>query len=161
MRSLALKLTLAFLFVGLIGAVLVAVFVGLRTQSEFDQFINDRYRQDMVQELADYYGQNGGWQDISAIALRTPSGLVRAPVALVDNSRTVLLGTRRYQPGQELSNAELRRALPIEVDGQVVGQLLIDVSPDQQSRSPSPECRRRPPTSSCRHRGRLSSPSCA
>ena len=139
MRSLALKLTLAFLFVGLIGAVLVAVFVGLRTQSEFDQFINDRYRQDMVQELADYYGQNGGWQDISAIALRTPSGLVRAPVALVDNSQTVLLGTRRYQPGQVLSNAELRRALPIEVDGQVVGQLLIDVAPDQQSRSPSPE----------------------
>lgn len=73
MRSLALKLTLAFLFVGLIGAVLVAVFVGIRTQREFDQFINDRYRQDMVQELVDYYGQHSGWQDISAIALRTPA----------------------------------------------------------------------------------------
>ena len=71
MRSLALKLTLAFLFVGLIGAVLVAVFVGVRTQREFDQFINDRYRQDMVQEAADYYIQHDGWQDISAIALRT------------------------------------------------------------------------------------------
>ncbi|MEZ4770073.1 MAG: ATP-binding protein [Caldilineales bacterium] len=140
MRSLALKLTLAFLFVGLIGAVLVAVFVGLRTQSEFDQFINARYRQDMVQELADYYTQNGGWQDISAIALRTPGGLVRAPVALVDNNQTVLLGTRRYRVGQTLSGADLRRALPIEVDGQVVGQLLIDLAPDPQPRTPySPE----------------------
>ena len=136
MRSLALKLTLAFLFVGLIGAVLVAVFVGVRTQREFDQFINDRYRQDMVQELADYYGQHGGWQDISAIALRTPGGFVRAPVALVDTSQTVLLGTRRYHVGEVLSNGELRRALPIEVDGQVVGQLLIDATADPQQRPP-------------------------
>lgn len=139
MRSLALKLTLAFLFVGLIGAVLVAVFVGVRTQREFDQFINDRYRQDMVQELANYYTQNGGWQDISAIALRTPGGLVRAPVILVDISQTVLLGTRHYQPGQVLSNVELRQALPIEVDGQVVGKLLIDTAPNQRPRTPSPE----------------------
>lgn len=140
MRSLALKLTLAFLFVGLIGAVLVAVFVGVRTQREFDQFINDRNRQDMVQELANYYGQHGGWQDISAIALRTPGGFVRAPVVLVDNSQTVLLGTRRYHVGETLSDADLRRALPIEVDGQVVGKLLIDTADDPQQRAPySPE----------------------
>lgn len=139
MRSLALKLTLAFLFVGLIGAVLVAVFVGIRTQREFDQFINDRYRQDMIQELVDYYGQHSGWQDISAIALRTPGGYVRAPVALVDTNQTVLLGTRRYHVGEVLSNAELRHALPIEVDGQVVGNLLFDGTSDAQSRPPSPE----------------------
>ena len=70
MRSLTLKLTLAFLFVGLIGALLVAVFVGVRTQREFDQFISDRYRQDLVDQLTDYYQQNGSWQGLSAIGLR-------------------------------------------------------------------------------------------
>ncbi|MCB0253713.1 MAG: two-component sensor histidine kinase, partial [Anaerolineae bacterium] len=115
MRSLTLKLTLAFLFVGLIGALLVAVFVGVRTQREFDQFITDRYQQDMVQELESYYSQNGGWDNISAIAMRTPGGFVRAPVALVDTNQAVLLGTRHYRVGQTVSDADLRRSLPIEV----------------------------------------------
>ena len=131
-------LTLAFLFVGLIGAVLVAVFVGVRTQREFDQFINDRYRQDMVQELADYDIQHDGWQDISAIALRTRVASCAAPVALVDTSQTVLLGTRRDRVGEVSSNADLRRASPIEVDGQVVGELLIDATADSQQRRPNP-----------------------
>lgn len=132
MRSLTLKLTLAFLFVGLIGAVLVAVFVGVRTQREFDQFITDRYQHDLTDQLAAYYSETGAWQGIEAIAMRFPTrygreGYMRAPVALVDADRTVLLGTRRYQVAQQLSRSELRQALPIEVDGQVVGYALIDI----------------------------------
>lgn len=132
MRSLTLKLTLAFLFVGLIGTLLVAVFVGLRTQREFDQFISDRYQQDLVDQLAEFYQQNGSWQDLSAIGLRLAnergrSDYVKAPVALVDSSQTVVLGTRRYRVGQQLSQAELRGSLPIEVDGQIVGAVLVDL----------------------------------
>ena len=41
LHSLTLKLTLAFLCVGLIGALLVAFFVGLRTQRAVDQFVVD------------------------------------------------------------------------------------------------------------------------
>jgi two-component system sensor histidine kinase BaeS len=44
MRSLALKLTLAFLLVGLIGAMLMAFFVWRNTESRFDQFVVDRDR---------------------------------------------------------------------------------------------------------------------
>ena len=140
MRSLTLKLTLAFLFVGLIGALLVAVFVGVRTQREFDQFITDRYQQDMVQELESYYSQNGGWDNISAIAMRTPGGFVRAPVALVDTNQAVLLGTRHYRVGQTVSDADLRRSLPIEVDGQVVGRLVLDLASGPEPGTPySPE----------------------
>lgn len=145
MRSLTLKLTLAFLFVGLIGALLVAVFVGLRTQREFDQFISDRYQQDLVDQLAEFYQQNGSWQDLSAIGLRLAnergrSDYVKAPVALVDSSQTVVLGTRRYRVGQQLSQAELRGSLPIEVDGQTVGAVLVDLPLDAPLRAPySPE----------------------
>ena len=41
MRSLTLKLSLAFFLVGIIGAVLVAFLVGLRTRSEFDRFLSE------------------------------------------------------------------------------------------------------------------------
>jgi signal transduction histidine kinase len=145
MRSLALKLTLAFLFVGLIGAVLVAVLVGLRTQREFDQFISDRYQQDLVNQLADYYQQRGSWEGLSAIGLRNPAhrgreGYLPAPVALVDSNQTVVLGTRRYQVGQQVERAELRQALPVEVDGQIVGSVLLDLPSETTAPPPfSPE----------------------
>ena len=81
MRSLTLKLTLAFLVVGLIGALLVAVFVGVRTQREFDQFISDRYQQDLVEQLAGYYQENGSWQGLSAIGLRLANERGRSAMA--------------------------------------------------------------------------------
>jgi signal transduction histidine kinase len=150
MRSLTLKLTLAFLLVGLIGAVLVAVFVGVRTQREFDQFIADRDQRDLVDQLAEYYQQAGTWQGIDAIAVSFPTrfgrSYMRAPVALVDAEQTVVLGTRRYQVGQQLSRAELRQALPVEVDGQVVGSVLVDMpatSPDRTPVSPETDFLRR------------------
>lgn len=145
MRSLTLKLTLAFLFVGLIGALLVAVFVGLRTQREFGQFISDRYQEELIDQLADYYRENGGWQGLSAIGLRLANeqgrpAYVRAPVALVDNTRTVVLGSRRYRLGQQLSQAELRGALPVTVAGQTVGAVLVDLSSAMpRDEPPSPE----------------------
>ena len=73
MRSLALKLTLAFLFVGLTGALLVAVFVGVRTQREFGQFVSDRYQQDLIVELSSYYTEHGSWEGINAITFRLDS----------------------------------------------------------------------------------------
>jgi signal transduction histidine kinase len=145
MRSLTLKLTLAFLFVGLLGALLVAVFVGLRTQREFDQFISDRYRQDLIDQLAGYYQENGSWQGLSAINLRLDDGrgrpsFMRAAVALVDNDQTVVLGSRNFEVGQQVGQSDMRDSLPVEVDGQTVGAVLFDLPTDMPQRDPySPE----------------------
>jgi hypothetical protein len=70
MRSLALKLTLAFLLVGLTGAVLVAVFVRYRTQREFDRLVLDQNQQALVTNLTRYYQATGYWRDLEA-ALRS------------------------------------------------------------------------------------------
>ena len=147
MRSLTLKLTLAFLFVGLIGALLVAVFVGLRTQSEFGQFVSDRYQQDLIDELGSYYQQNGSWDGIDAITFRLPprhpgdkAGYMRAPVALIDNTEVVVYGSQRYQIGHKLTRSELRQAIPVEVNGQVVGSMVLDLPTEAERRAdPSPE----------------------
>lgn len=138
MRSLTLKLTLAFLFVGLVGALLVAAFVGLRTQREFDQFISERYQQDLVDELASYYQQNGGWQGLSAISVRLSDGrgrpsYVRAPVALVDSTQTVVLGSRNYPVGTQVNQSDLRGSLSVDVDGQTVGSVILDLPEDRAS----------------------------
>src|SRR5262245_34039106 len=61
MRSLTVKLTLAFLLVGTIGATLVAVLVGLRTRSEFDRFLSERDQGVLVAALSGYYASHAGW----------------------------------------------------------------------------------------------------
>ena len=55
MRSLTVKLTLAFLLVGTIGAILVAVLVGQRTRSEFNRFLSERDRATLVQATSYYW----------------------------------------------------------------------------------------------------------
>ena len=64
MRSLTVKLTLSFLFVGVIGAVLVAVILALRTRQEFERFVDAQNQQDVVAALTDYYETNGNWDNV-------------------------------------------------------------------------------------------------
>src|SRR3989304_5162338 len=61
MRSLTFKLTLAFLSVGLTGAVLVAVIVRQRTRTAFDQFLLNREGQTLIDKLDRYYQTHGSW----------------------------------------------------------------------------------------------------
>jgi len=132
MRSLRLKLTLAFLVVGVIGVVLVALFVRQRTQHEFDRFVLTRFQQDLYDELSQYYQVNGGWEGINAIIAvdrigpMGHRGVFAAPVTLLDAENTVVYGGRRYQRGQTLNQADENQRVPIDVDGTTVGWLLFE-----------------------------------
>ena len=146
MRSLTLKLTLAFLFVGLVGALLVALFVGLRTQREFDQFISDRYQQDLV---------DAAGRLLSAERrLAGPGGHQPAPCPTIEDGRGTCGRRWRWSTaarpwcwaaaaiavGQQVSQSDLRGSLPIEVDGQMVGAVLLDLPADMEPPRPlSPE----------------------
>jgi signal transduction histidine kinase len=61
-------------------------------------------------------------------------------VALVDNDQKVVLGSRNFEIGQQVGQADMRDSLPIEVDGQTVGAVLFDLPTDMPQRDPySPE----------------------
>jgi len=145
-RSLALKLTLAFIVVGFVGVALVAIFVGQRTQREFDQFVLNRYQLDLVDELTAYYQQNGSWDGINAILVRNDSRhlgrreLYPAPVTLTDAAKVVVYGGLRYQRGEQLTQQVSDQGVPIDVDGETVGWLLFDSFGDSVPSVPeSPE----------------------
>ncbi|MGD8806979.1 MAG: hypothetical protein PVH65_14075, partial [Chloroflexota bacterium] len=72
MRSLTLKLTLAFLFVSIIGVALIAIVVRQETQRHFGQFVLDRYQVDLLEDLSTYYSENNSWQEFNAIVIREP-----------------------------------------------------------------------------------------
>jgi len=134
MRSLALKLTLAFLFVSLVGAVLAAYFIQQRTQTEFDRFLFDLNRSNIIEFLSQYYRETGSWTNVGEMLDQLDGGMSRHPMrrlpfALVDKDGLILYGGMD-RPGQtRIRNYE--NGVPIEVDGAVVGWLIA-------SRLPSP-----------------------
>lgn len=146
MRSLAFKLTLAFLLVGLTGAVLVAVIVNRRTRLAFDQFILDREQQTLVGNLIEYYQANGGWQNLEQVLaprdlappLEGRPGNNRLPwmrFTLVGADRVIVFDSRAERIGQRLSASDLERAVPLTLEGKTIGWLL---SPGDRAWNPSP-----------------------
>ncbi len=141
MRSITLKLTLSFLAIGLIGALLVAVFVGQRAGRAYDQFVADRGRAALVASLARYYAANGTWEGVANVLDRDANGPPGPgdrgppPPVLLDADGRVVFGNGRYPTGAVVAPATRERATPIEVDGAVVGWVL----PDMGFRRPGPD----------------------
>lgn len=137
-RTLAFKLTLAFLFVGALGAVLVALFLARQTRSQFDQFLSDSYEESLVVRLADYYALNGSWEAASPRLLNLSRqgagggqgqghmGMMERPLPwiLADENGQVVLGASRYLIGQQLDRRLLAQAAPVVVEGRTVGWLI-------------------------------------
>src|SRR3712207_169724 len=93
MRSLTVKLTLAFLFVGLIGAILVAVLVGQRTQSEFNRYLSEHDQSILVDALGNYYATHGSWSGVNAMLASTrPLDFYSRSVALAGADGSIVLG---------------------------------------------------------------------
>lgn len=128
MRSLTLKLTLAFLFVGLAGTILVAVIVGHLTRAEFDRFVLSNSQAQLVDVATSYYEINGSWDGVESALWRSMRGNQfgggRGPqfIALMDSEGQTILGPR-LGAGPPLP--ESGTEVPVEVDGETVGYLLF------------------------------------
>jgi signal transduction histidine kinase len=146
LRSLALKLTLAFLFVGLIGAVLVAAFVGRRTRDEFDRFMLNREQAAFLEDLSHYYRLYQSWQNVDQIFLTGRSGDNFEDEAkwgfrrrsrgelpsgtLVDANGDILISTQAGRIGRKIAVDELVKGVPIRFGDQVAGWFIFDDLPD-------------------------------
>jgi two-component system sensor histidine kinase BaeS len=138
MRSLALKLTLAFLLIGLTGAVLVAVIFQLRTRTAFDQFILSREEQSMVDNLTQYYLDHSGWEGVAnnyRFIQDNPQrqDYRRSPLrfTLVSLNNVVLASIRSDTVGQTMPENELNHAIPLKVNNATVGFLVQNAPPPQ------------------------------
>ncbi len=143
MRSLSVKLILAFLVVSVAGTALVAVLALVTTASQFDRFIASQVQDGLVGRLSNYYQNNGSWDNFSnavpqlilinpnaprlqgqAAGLQERQGEA-ASLLLVDNRRRAVISGLGYQRGQRVSAADWRRGITIDVDGQQAGRLIV------------------------------------
>lgn len=138
MRSLATKLTLAFLLVGLTGAILVALILQLRTRSAFDQFILNRDQQNLVENLQAFYQVNGSWSGVAEAYQpvgNLPARRFRDRIAeqhpgtqdytLVAADRTILIAHQLNQVGKQVSAQALEQAVALRVDSETIGWLIL------------------------------------
>jgi signal transduction histidine kinase len=138
-RSLTLKLTMAFVFISIIGVALTAIIIRQRTQREFDQFVLNRYQADLIFELAAYYEENGSWDGLDSIVVRTPGthpmrrfNVTAAPITLVDDEGTVRYSGLQHRAGQRLGRGQMAQAVPVNVDGETVGWVQFAELPAQE-----------------------------
>jgi hypothetical protein len=61
MRSITLKMVLAFLGIALISIVVIVVLARWNTGAEFSRFVSDRRGAELVENLERHYQTNGTW----------------------------------------------------------------------------------------------------
>lgn len=142
MRSLTQKLTLAFLLVGLTGALLVAVLVRRYTQREFDRLILGQNQQALITYLTRYYQIRGSWQGVDSIfRASVENEIPRNPetrweirrnlFSIADANGTIVLGNNPNLVGKKLSPADLKKGVPLEVNNTTVGWLFFTPALDR------------------------------
>ena len=127
MRSLVVKLSLAFLLVSLAGIALVAFFAGRVSANAFGNFVDSQEDSALLQQLANYYEVNESWADLARIGLGGSgqnNGQARQFVVADGNGR-VVLGGLGLNMGDRVPRGWLNRGVPIEVDGASVGQVIF------------------------------------
>jgi two-component system sensor histidine kinase BaeS len=143
LRSITLKLLLAFLTVSLVSTALVVVFARYNTVREFQQFTQSNNRSSALDALQDYYATQGSWEGIANAHFYWPvprgmmgrGGPQSDPITVADTSGSVLLPGPGHASGDLLSEADLRRAAPIQVNGETVGYMLVSA----QGFGPNPQ----------------------
>ena len=133
--KLTTKLILAFLLVSLFSTGIIVVFTRVATNREFDKFVNDQYKTELVEQLASYYEENKTWDGVEKLFTTAIPMAAGRPLffSIADtNGKIVVAGMDRH-PGEIVSADELKAGTPIQVNDETVGFLLINTPPDKKS----------------------------
>jgi signal transduction histidine kinase len=124
MRSLTVKLMLAFTMVSLVGILLVAVMAAQFSGNQFREVFEGQNRQDLLTDLGNYYRQNGTWRGIERIANNPRFSQKYAWGFIIVNPQGQVV--LRHPSGPQFSrlfnqDTQVGEGVPIIVDGNEVG----------------------------------------
>lgn len=140
MRSITLKMVLAFLGIALVSILLIVLLARWNTGAEFSRFVVDRRGEELIERFAEYYSTYGSWEGIEGV--KSLNGYPPRPgnnsypqpyFTLVDKNGQVVYAGPGFRAGQQIPWRELDRGLPIEVDGERVGTLVPAPGPFQRN----------------------------
>ncbi|MFI5224653.1 MAG: HAMP domain-containing protein, partial [Nitrospirales bacterium] len=139
MRSISSKLILAFLSIGVVSVLIIAVTAVWSTRAEFIRFLTDQTQTGIVSQLADYHRTYGSWERVESIFMYgdNPGGpgmgpgshMRRQPFALASAEGRIVIPNGPYRRGDKLTGTILEDSIAITEDGTVIGFLIPLGSP--------------------------------
>jgi signal transduction histidine kinase len=157
MRSLTLKLVLAFVLTSVVGMLLASLLIRQLYTQGFDDYVIDQQRDEFSEIAADYYGVYGSWDGFDRWYRRNSVGPQGGPppgtqpnndptrrrfsgnirFAIVDTNMVVVFGFDQYQPGKPVDAATVQNGTPLVIDDSIVGTI---ITPDRSIfRTPAEE----------------------
>ncbi len=136
MRSLSLKIVIAFLVVSLAGIAIVAVLTARGTANEFGSFIFDQYQENIISQLEEYYRTHESWAGVENAFpfLGGPRGNFPSPefapggrFAVVDSNGQVILAGPGFKHGEKISEIAWQDASKILVGDEEVGRMIVGI----------------------------------
>ena len=133
MRSISLKLLVAFVVVSISGTLLFFGIARRYSNQELEQFLFNQDLSQVTEQFARYYQEHGTWVGIPDQPLQMPAaGGIEGrfpPFILVDADKKVVQGRDngpwRYKKGEVVPVSVLENAAEVRVDGQTVGWLVL------------------------------------
>jgi signal transduction histidine kinase len=140
MRSLTVKLVLAFTLVSLVGIALVAIMAAQFTGNQFREFFENQNRQALISDLEDYYRQNGSWGGLDGFS-NNPTFAQKYSwgFVVVDTQGKVVLRNPRGGQFSRMFNNQVQAedGIPITVNGNLVGTY-YNIGPRNELKIPLP-----------------------
>jgi len=135
-QSLWFKLTAAFLLVALVGVGLVALLANQVATAEFRHYMVQGQlteARDVAEQLADHYAEQGDWTGATEIMGQgrgqgRGDGRGGGQLFLADADGRIVAGASSNELGRRLDQDLLASGLAIEIDGEVVGTLVVSNS---------------------------------
>ena len=124
--KLTTKLILAFLLVSLFSTGIIVAVTRVTTNREFDKFVNDRYKTDLVDQLASYYQENQTWGGAEKTFSLDHNGGRPPFFSIADRIGKIVIAGMNHHLEEIISTDELNKGTPIQVDDETVGFLLIN-----------------------------------
>jgi len=133
--KLTTKLILAFLLISLFSTGIIVAFTRISTSREFDKFVNDRYRTELVEELARYYEEHQTWAGLEGTFIpfdpNHPKPVDSRPLffSIADTKGRIIISGEQFAAGKTVSAEALNAGAQIQVNHETVGILLLDTAP--------------------------------
>lgn len=135
--KLTAKLILAFLFVILFSIGVIVLVTRTATNHEFEKFINNQYKAELIEQLTAYYKLHKTWDGIDKEFTRdnhepfggeAPSRLF---FSIADKNGHIIIAGHDYSGVKSVDTEELVNGSHIIVNNEIVGILLIETAPDR------------------------------
>lgn len=135
--KLTSKLIIAFLLVSLLSIGIVAIFTRAATNREFDKFISNQYKAELMDELVNYYSEHQTWNGVKESLKRFnpnqfgPGEKRPTFYSIADVEGRIVVAGLDHQPYEIVSQRELNNGTPIQVEDKTVGVLLLNTGPER------------------------------